>query len=108
MAVAHLNGTDLFYVEVGEGRVPCLVMHGGLGGDHTCLHPWLDLLGGVMHLVYSPDSLPTVQSTKRGGIDDETSAIDGCHHGSDRGGGKRGGTGDQQDRHQWSRHFEGN
>jgi hypothetical protein len=22
MAVAHLNGTDLFYVEVGEGRVP--------------------------------------------------------------------------------------
>jgi proline iminopeptidase len=51
LAVAHLNGTDLFYVEVGEG-VPCLVMHGGLGGDHTCLHPWLDPLGGVMYLVY--------------------------------------------------------
>jgi len=51
MAVAHLNGMDLFYVEVGEG-VPCLVMHGGLGGDHTCLHPWLDPLGDVMRLIY--------------------------------------------------------
>jgi pimeloyl-ACP methyl ester carboxylesterase len=52
MAVAHLNGTQLFYVEAGQGRVPCLVMHGGLGGDHTCLHPWLDPLGDVMHLLY--------------------------------------------------------
>jgi proline iminopeptidase len=51
MPVAHLNDTELFYVEVGEG-VPCLVMHGGLGGDHTALHPWLDPLGDVMHLVY--------------------------------------------------------
>ena len=42
MPVAHLNGTELFYVEVGEGT-PCLVMHGGLGFDHTCLHPLLDL-----------------------------------------------------------------
>jgi proline iminopeptidase len=51
MPVAHLNGTDLFYVEVGKG-LPCLVMHGGLGGDHTSLHPWLDPLGDVMRLVY--------------------------------------------------------
>jgi proline iminopeptidase len=51
MPVAHLNDTELFYVEVGEG-VPCLVMHGGLGGDHTALHPWLDPSGDVMHLVY--------------------------------------------------------
>ena len=51
MPVAYLNGTELFYVEVGEG-VPCLVMHGGLGFDHTYLHPWLDPLGDVMHLVY--------------------------------------------------------
>ena len=48
---AHLNGTELFYVEVVEGT-PCLVMHGGLGFDHTCLHPWLDPMGDVMHLVY--------------------------------------------------------
>ena len=51
MPVAHLSGTELFYVEVGEG-LPCLVMHGGLGFDHTGLHPWLDPLGGEMHLVY--------------------------------------------------------
>jgi proline iminopeptidase len=51
MPVAHINGTDLFYVEVGEG-LPCLIMHGGLGLDHTCLHPWLDSLGEEMHLVY--------------------------------------------------------
>ena len=31
MPVARLNDTELFYVEVGEG-LPCLVMHGGLGG----------------------------------------------------------------------------
>ena len=51
MPIAHLNGTQLFYVEVGEG-LPCLVMHGGLGFDHTCLHPWLDPLGEQMHLIY--------------------------------------------------------
>jgi proline iminopeptidase len=51
MPVAHLNDTKLFYVEVGEG-LPCLVMHGGLGGDHSALHPWLDPLGDVMRLIY--------------------------------------------------------
>jgi proline iminopeptidase len=51
MPVARLNDTELFYVEVGEG-LPCLVMHGGLGGDHTSLHPWLDPLGDVMRLIY--------------------------------------------------------
>jgi pimeloyl-ACP methyl ester carboxylesterase len=51
MPVAYLNATELFYVEVGEGT-PCLVIDGGLGFNHTCLHPWLDHLGDVMHLVY--------------------------------------------------------
>ena len=51
MPIAHLNGTELFYVEVGEGA-PCLMMHGGLGFDHTSLHPWFDPLSDVMHLVY--------------------------------------------------------
>jgi proline iminopeptidase len=51
MPVAHLNGTELFYFEVGEG-LPCLVMHGGLGFDHSSLHPWLDPLGEQIHLVY--------------------------------------------------------
>ena len=51
MPIAHLNGTELFYVEVGEGA-PCLMMHGGLGFDHTSLHPWFDPLSDVMRLVY--------------------------------------------------------
>jgi proline iminopeptidase len=51
MPVTHVNGTDLFYLEVGTG-VPCLVMHGGLGMDHTYLHPWLNPLDDTMHLVY--------------------------------------------------------
>ena len=36
--------------------MPCLSMHGGLGFDHTCLHPWLDPLGDVLHLVYYDSS----------------------------------------------------
>jgi proline iminopeptidase len=51
MPVARLSDTELFYVEFGEG-LPCLVMHGGLGFDHTSLHPWLDPLGEDMHLIY--------------------------------------------------------
>ena len=39
MPVTSLDGTELFYVEVGESP-PCLMMHGGLGFDHTCLHPF--------------------------------------------------------------------
>ena len=51
MAVAHVNGTDLFYTEVGDG-IPILVMHGGLGVDHTQFREWLDPLGDVFRLVY--------------------------------------------------------
>jgi proline iminopeptidase len=49
--VIRLNATEVFYSEVGEG-IPCLVMHGGLGFDHTYMHPWLDPLGDLMRLVY--------------------------------------------------------
>jgi proline iminopeptidase len=51
MAVALVNGTELFYTRVGEG-LPCLVMHGGLGLDHTYLHPSLDPLGDTLQLIY--------------------------------------------------------
>ena len=51
MPRAKLNDISLFYREVGVGK-PCLVMHGGLGLDHTCMCPWLDALGGMLHLVY--------------------------------------------------------
>lgn len=51
MPVARVNDTELFYAKYGEG-LPCLVLHGGFGFDHTYLHPWLDPLGDVLHLVY--------------------------------------------------------
>jgi len=51
MPSASINGSNLFYVTAGEG-LPCLVMHGGLGFDHTYLHPSLDSLEDILHLIY--------------------------------------------------------
>jgi proline iminopeptidase len=51
MPYASINGTELFYTTVGQGE-PCLVMHGGLGFDHTMVHPGLDRLGETFQLVY--------------------------------------------------------
>jgi proline iminopeptidase len=51
VALTHLNGTDLFHLEVGGG-LPCLVMHGGLGVDHSQFREALDPLGDVLRLVY--------------------------------------------------------
>ena len=51
MPSAHANGAELFYLEVGKG-VPCLVMHGGLGVDHTQFRDGLDPLGDALRLVY--------------------------------------------------------
>ena len=72
MAVAHLNGTDLFYVEVGEG-VPCLVMHRGLGGDTPAPRENPYLSSG--QLSGHPDGdKPYVEATART-IDDEVKRI---------------------------------
>ena len=51
MAFASVNGTQLYYIKVGHG-LPCLVMHGGLGFDHTYLRPYLDSLGDTLTLLY--------------------------------------------------------
>lgn len=48
---ANINGTDLYYERHGSG-VPILVMHGGLGLDHTYFRPWLDQLGECAELIY--------------------------------------------------------
>ena len=48
---ASVNGTKLFYVTHGSGP-PMLVLHGGLGFDHTYLRPWLDPLGDQFQLIY--------------------------------------------------------
>src|SRR5262245_5088973 len=51
MPFEHVNGTDIFHLEVGQG-LPCIVMHGGLGVDHTQFREALDPLGDVLRLVY--------------------------------------------------------
>jgi len=51
MPFAQFNGTELFHLEVGNG-LPCLVMHGGLGVDHSQFREALDPLGDVLRLVY--------------------------------------------------------
>ncbi|MCK6623511.1 MAG: alpha/beta hydrolase, partial [Calditrichia bacterium] len=50
MPTAELNGTGIYYREVGAG-LPCLAMHGGLGIDHSCL-AGLDTLGDALRLVF--------------------------------------------------------
>jgi proline iminopeptidase len=49
--LATLNGTEIFYEELGRGR-GILVMHGGLGFDHTYFRPFLDPLAEQGRLVY--------------------------------------------------------
>jgi len=51
MLRVSVHGAELFCKIVGKGH-PCLVMHGGLGFDHTMLHPGLDRLGEQFQLVY--------------------------------------------------------
>lgn len=46
-----VRDTELFVTTTGTGP-PMLVMHGGLGIDHTCLRPWLDALGDIAELVF--------------------------------------------------------
>ncbi|GAB3953736.1 alpha/beta hydrolase [Kribbella albertanoniae] len=48
--IAAVNGTTLSYHEVGQGSV-CLVLHGGMGTDHT-MYRVLDPLGERLRLVY--------------------------------------------------------
>ncbi|MFX1568670.1 MAG: alpha/beta fold hydrolase [Promethearchaeota archaeon] len=51
MPLVKINDTELYYEEYGSG-FPFLVMHGGLGIDHTYLRPALDPLGEILKLVY--------------------------------------------------------
>ena len=50
MPVAELNGTTLYYQEIGAG-MPCVVIHGGLGLDHVYMRP-VDFLGSALRLIY--------------------------------------------------------
>jgi proline iminopeptidase len=48
---AEVNGARLFYERIGSGPA-LLIMHGGLGLDHSYLRPWLDPLGADVELIY--------------------------------------------------------
>ncbi len=49
--IANINGADLFYTTIGQG-VPVMVMHGGLGLDHTYLRPYFDALQDQAQVIY--------------------------------------------------------
>jgi proline iminopeptidase len=45
------NGAELFYEVIGDGR-ELMLMHGGLGLDHSYFRPWLDPLADRCRLIY--------------------------------------------------------
>lgn len=47
----HHEAGSLYYDRLGNGP-PMLLMHGGLGLDHTTLRPWLDPLAESVELIY--------------------------------------------------------
>jgi len=51
MPIAKINETELYFIEHGSGD-PFLVLHGGLGLDHTCFRPVLDPLGEIVKLIF--------------------------------------------------------
>ena len=48
---AEINGAEIFFETIGEGP-PVLVMHGGLGLDHTYLRPYFDALTDTHQVIY--------------------------------------------------------
>lgn len=51
MTKARVHGVELFYTQAGAGP-PCLVLHGGLGFDHTYMKSTLAPLETALRLVY--------------------------------------------------------
>lgn len=68
-----VNGTVLFLDVVGEGP-PLLLMHGGLGFDHSYFRPWLDPLGSDLQLIY--------YDHRGNGRSDEPQDWSAVHHGT--------------------------
>ena len=73
MAVAVVNGVELFYETVGEGE-PVLMLHGN-GLDHTYLRPWHDGLADRARLIYY-DQRWNGRSDRKGSINWETARVD--------------------------------
>ncbi len=51
MSKVKINDTELYYIEHGSGT-PFLVMHGGLGVDHSYFRPTFDSLGDTFKLIF--------------------------------------------------------
>ena len=51
MPSAPVNGTELFFEVDGDGP-PCVVLHGGLGVDHTMYRRTLGALAAPMRLIH--------------------------------------------------------
>jgi len=49
--IAQINGAEIYYTTVGTG-VPVMIMHGGLGLDHTYLRPYFDALEDRAQVIY--------------------------------------------------------
>ena len=86
---ASVNEAELFFERFGKG-VPILVMHGGLGLDHTYFRSWLDKLGEHAELIFY-DHRGNGRSTRAvslAGVDHATFAADAdqlrAHLGLDR------------------------
>ena len=72
--------TDIFHLDVGAGP-PCLVMHGGLGVDHSQFREGLDPLGDVLRLVYydhrgnGRSGRPPIETLTLGQLADDADAL---------------------------------
>ena len=66
-----VDGAELFYTTHGSGR-PLMLMHGGLGPDHTYFRPWLDALGDEIALIY--------YDHRGGGRSSQLASFDGITH----------------------------
>lgn len=51
MPKTRINDTELYYDQLGSGT-PFLLMHGGLGIDHTYFRPFLDPLSDIFQLIF--------------------------------------------------------
>lgn len=80
MPIAAFKGTELYFSESGKG-LPCLVMHGGLGFDHSYLSPGLDVLGDTLRLIYydhrcnGRSGRPSIETLAFGQLADDADAL---------------------------------
>jgi proline iminopeptidase len=73
MAIARVNGVELFYETIGTGS-PLLMLHGN-GLDHTYLRPWHDALADRARIIYYDQRL-NGRSERKGPVDHATMHAD--------------------------------